>query len=60
MPVDGTVSIRFTHAGGDAWVVDYALPEPVRAVAFRRSRIPRDDWRIVEPPGGRCERAAVG
>ncbi|HEX3343229.1 MAG TPA: hypothetical protein VHS09_01600, partial [Polyangiaceae bacterium] len=51
LPVDGTVSIRLTHAGGDAWAVDYAFPEPLRAVAFRHARIARDEWRIVDPPG---------
>jgi hypothetical protein len=45
------VNIRFTHTGVDAWVVDYALPGPIGALAFRRPRIPRDAWRIVDPPG---------
>ena len=50
-PTGDTVNIRFTHVAPDTWTIDYALPEPVRALAFRRWRIPRDDWRIVGPPG---------
>lgn len=50
-PTGDTVNIRFTHVAADTWTIDYALPEPVRALAFRRWRIPRDDWRIVGPPG---------
>jgi hypothetical protein len=51
LPTDATVNIRFTHAGADSWVADYALPEPVRALGFRRTRIARDGWRVVDPPG---------
>jgi hypothetical protein len=51
MPTDATVNVRFTHTGDDTWTADYALPEPVRGLAFRRSRVSRDGWRIVDPPG---------
>ena len=51
LPTGPAVNVRLTHAGADAWIVEYALPEPARALAFGRPRIAREGWRILEPPG---------
>jgi hypothetical protein len=45
------VNVRFTHVAGDAWLADYALPEPVRALAFQHPRTARDAWRVLAPSG---------
>jgi hypothetical protein len=59
LPTGANVNVRFTHAGHDRWIADYALPEPVTALAFRRKRIARDGWRIVEPAGATIVGRAV-
>ena len=51
LPTGSTVNIRLTHGGADRWTAEYALPEPVRALAFARQHIARAAWRIVDPPG---------
>lgn len=51
IPTGTGVSVYLAHAGGDRWIVDYALPEPTRALAFREGRVPRDAWRVLDPPG---------
>src|SRR5580658_4095393 len=46
LPTGPTVNVRLTHSAADAWTADYALPEPVQALAFVRPRFPRDAWHV--------------
>jgi hypothetical protein len=50
-PPAGPVEARFTHGPADTWTADYTFASPVAALSFRRPRIPRDTWRVVDPPG---------
>ncbi len=58
-PPPPTTRVRLAHTGPDRWTVEYAFPAPVEAVAFARSRIARDGWRVVEPAEARLAGAFV-
>ena len=51
LPTGPTVEVFFAHVGGERWIVDCALPQPVRAVAFVEGHVDRAAWRVLDPPG---------